>query len=121
MASAGHLPLLVRRPGGAVERLQHAQGPPLGTALAAVPEVQVRLEPDALLVLYTDGLVEDRHSDIDDGIDALAALVERAARPSCAAAPPPRWCGRCCPGAPTTTSPSSWPRSRAATPPRPWP
>jgi signal transduction histidine kinase/DNA-binding response OmpR family regulator len=77
VANAGHLPPLVRRPGGPVERLQHSQGPPLGTAVAAVTEVHVTLEADAMLVLYTDGLVEDRHSDIDDGIDALSVLVER--------------------------------------------
>ncbi len=75
VANAGHLPPLVRRSGGPVERLRHAQGPPLGTVVAAVAEVHVTLEADALLVLYTDGLVEDRGRDIDDGIDALSALV----------------------------------------------
>ncbi|MFC3686977.1 SpoIIE family protein phosphatase [Aquipuribacter hungaricus] len=75
LANAGHLPPLVRRPGGTVERLEHSQGPPLGTVVAAVSDVHVTLESDAVLVLYTDGLVEDRSSDIDDGIDALSALV----------------------------------------------
>ncbi|MGJ7441300.1 SpoIIE family protein phosphatase [Aquipuribacter sp. MA13-6] len=77
MANAGHLPPLVRRPGGVVERLQDAQGPPLGTAVAALVETRVTLEPGAVLVLYTDGLVEDRGRDIDDGIDALTRLVEQ--------------------------------------------
>ena len=75
LANAGHLPPLVRRPGGVVERLEHWQGPPLGTVVAAVTEMHVALEADAVLVLYTDGLVEDRRSDIDDGIDALGRLV----------------------------------------------
>ncbi len=77
VANAGHLPPLVRRPGGVVERLQDAQGPPLGTAVAALVETRVTLEQGAVLVLYTDGLVEDRGRDIDDGIDALTRLVEQ--------------------------------------------
>lgn len=76
VANAGHLPPLVRCPDGAVQRLGEAQGPPLGTAVAAVAEQVVQLEPGALLVAYTDGLVEDRERDIDDGIADLAGLVE---------------------------------------------
>ncbi len=74
-ANAGHLPPLVRSPGGEVVRLQDADGPPLGTAGGTVTNQTRPLEPGSVLVLYTDGLVENRHSDIDAGVDALADLL----------------------------------------------
>jgi hypothetical protein len=36
------------------------------------------LEPDAILALYTDGLVERPGTDIDEGIDALRLALARA-------------------------------------------
>ncbi|MCW2778500.1 MAG: histidine kinase [Frankiales bacterium] len=78
-ANAGHLPPLVRRPDGTVERLGDADGPPLGTSVGTLREQRVELEAGSLLALYTDGLVERRDSDIDVGVDALARLL--AAQP----------------------------------------
>ena len=74
-ANAGHLPPLLRSPDGRVARLQDADGAPLGTAAGSVVEQRLDLEPGSVLVLYTDGLVEDRHRDLDDGIGRLADLV----------------------------------------------
>ncbi|MCW2608666.1 MAG: histidine kinase [Frankiales bacterium] len=74
-ANAGHLPPLVRRPDGTVQRLADADGPPLGTAVGSLVEQRVQLQPGSVLALYTDGLVERRDGDIDDGVDALARLL----------------------------------------------
>jgi serine phosphatase RsbU (regulator of sigma subunit) len=39
---------------------------------ACYADAQTALEPDDLLVLYTDGLIERRDSDLDEGFAALA-------------------------------------------------
>src|SRR4051794_15605113 len=77
-ASAGHPPAVLRRPDGTVEQLTGALAAPLGFLSARRgPEATVRLEPGAVLAMYTDGLVERRGRSIDDGIDRLAgALAE---------------------------------------------
>jgi len=69
-------PLLLDRATGGVTRLEHASAPPIGVAGPTdVVEVAVPLPDEALLVLYTDGLVERRGQDIDRAIDLLGALV----------------------------------------------
>lgn len=75
VANAGHLPAVLIRCGVA-ERITGYTAPPLGTGVRrAVAETVVQLQPDDLLVLYTDGLVERRGEDLDDGI----ARLERVA------------------------------------------
>jgi PAS domain S-box-containing protein len=69
-ANAGHLPPLVAGHGGAARRLT-AGGPPLGAGYGEIPTEEVPLAAGATIVLYTDGLVEHRGQDIDDGIHAL--------------------------------------------------
>jgi PAS domain S-box-containing protein len=77
-ANAGHPPPLVVSRDGEVRRLDGALGSPLGDATARLSEERVRVGWGTTVVLYTDGLVERRDSDLDSGIDALAAhLVER--------------------------------------------
>ena len=50
--------------------------PPLGTQRRiVVSEEEVQLEPDDLLVLYTDGLVERRGEDLDVGLARLQQAV----------------------------------------------
>jgi serine phosphatase RsbU (regulator of sigma subunit)/anti-sigma regulatory factor (Ser/Thr protein kinase) len=70
---AGHPPpLLVDRDAGTVTRLEHASSPPLGVAeVGSIQEATVRVGPRVTLVLYSDGLIERRGSNIDDGIDLL--------------------------------------------------
>ena len=70
-ASAGHLPILVRDPDGTVHRASEATGPPLGTGGWLHSSAAVPMRPGATAVLYTDGLVERRDADIDDGVAAL--------------------------------------------------
>ncbi|WP_031509869.1 ATP-binding SpoIIE family protein phosphatase [Streptomyces megasporus] len=70
-ASAGHLPILVRDPDGTVHRADAATGPPLGTGGWLHTSASVSFGPGSAAVLYTDGLVERRDADIDQGIEAL--------------------------------------------------
>jgi serine phosphatase RsbU (regulator of sigma subunit) len=80
-ANAGHLPPLIVTPGETARRLPEATGPPLGVGTSQFGEHRVMLPSGALLVMYTDGLVERRGRDLDAGIDALAAHVRAGSRP----------------------------------------
>jgi serine/threonine-protein kinase RsbW len=76
-ACAGHLPPLLVEPGGAPRLLMDGRSPPLGVAAPGAPrgEAVVALPRGALLLLYTDGLVERRGEPIDDGLDRLVTAV----------------------------------------------
>jgi signal transduction histidine kinase/DNA-binding response OmpR family regulator len=80
-SSAGHPPPVLVRPGSPGEFLYStALGPPIGAlADASYPTRVTGLPPGGRLLLYTDGLVEDRRAGIDDG---LGMLVADAARPA---------------------------------------
>jgi serine phosphatase RsbU (regulator of sigma subunit) len=77
-ANAGHLPPLVRHPEGTICRLEGGRSVLIG-APAPHPigraEAAEMLPAGSLLLLYTDGLVETRHHDIDAGIDRLSAAL----------------------------------------------
>ncbi|MEU3985449.1 SpoIIE family protein phosphatase [Streptomyces sp. NPDC026672] len=77
-ASAGHLPILVRDENGTVLRAEEPTGPPLGTGGWMHASGSVPLGPGATAVLYTDGLVERRNEDIDEGIAALERALSGA-------------------------------------------
>jgi serine phosphatase RsbU (regulator of sigma subunit) len=71
-ANAGHPPALVATPDGAAYLSE-----PSGLMLGVDPEAtfrsgRVRLGAECALLLYSDGLVEDRSRPIDVGLDALA-------------------------------------------------
>ncbi len=71
LASSGHLPpLVVHRDGGA-EYVELDPGPPLGVATRPPTEVEVELPDGALLLLFTDGLVEGRRQPVEAGMLAL--------------------------------------------------
>lgn len=74
LANAGHLPLLVRSADGAVRRVQAAPGAPLGLRVGGFVEEVAPVRAGDTLVMFTDGLVESRTLDIDDGL----AMLERA-------------------------------------------
>lgn len=74
---AGHLPALVRGADGQVRLLDGDGSPPIGVFEGVLfKECDGRLDPDDIVVLYTDGLIEKPGEDIDDSI---AALVDRVA------------------------------------------
>jgi PAS domain S-box-containing protein len=77
-ATAGHLPPIIADPGGAVDVVELAPGTPLGVGRAKFEEREFPVEPGAVLVLYTDGLVEDRDRDASDGIDDLIGVISKA-------------------------------------------
>jgi signal transduction histidine kinase/DNA-binding response OmpR family regulator len=71
LANAGHLPPLLVTAAGRSRRLA-APGPPLGAGYFGMTTERVRLAQGSTVAFYTDGLVERRGRDIDEGIDALA-------------------------------------------------
>ncbi|MFE3149545.1 SpoIIE family protein phosphatase [Streptomyces sp. NPDC059218] len=84
MVSAGHPPPAVVDPDGTVSYVPLNPGPPLGVNGLPFEVTEVELAPGSLLVLYTDGLIEGRDSDLDEG---MAELSRRLARPGTATAP----------------------------------
>jgi serine phosphatase RsbU (regulator of sigma subunit) len=71
VASAGHLPPLLVPPEGDSEFLDLSPSPPLGIGSGPVHTRTFKIKDGSLLVLYTDGLVERRTSDIDEGLTRL--------------------------------------------------
>ncbi|WP_251096126.1 SpoIIE family protein phosphatase [Streptomyces sp. Caat 7-52] len=79
IARAGHPPPLLRCPDGRTRVLEIAGGVVLGVDPSArYPVTELLLEPDAILAMYTDGLVERPGADIDDGITALRLALAKA-------------------------------------------
>ncbi len=79
MASAGHPPPVVAFPDGRVELLEGVRGLPLGTGLETKYRQQtLELPAGAIVILYTDGLVERRGRSIDEGLADLCEAVARA-------------------------------------------
>ncbi|MFI0448921.1 SpoIIE family protein phosphatase [Actinomadura sp. 6N118] len=71
LARAGHpLPVLVT-PEGDVDFLDLPAGPPLGLGGLPFECAEIDLPEGSTLALYTDGLVESRHHDIDVGLERL--------------------------------------------------
>jgi serine phosphatase RsbU (regulator of sigma subunit)/anti-sigma regulatory factor (Ser/Thr protein kinase) len=83
LASAGHLPPLLVPPNGNAQFLDVSPAPPLGVGEGPIQSRTFEIEDESLLVLYTDGLVESRDRDIDDGLKRLQAIFgpDSASRP----------------------------------------
>ncbi|MGW3074821.1 SpoIIE family protein phosphatase [Kitasatospora sp. NPDC001132] len=75
LASAGHPPPAVVDPQGRVVFPELPTGPPLGLAVLPFETADLELAEGSRLVLYTDGLVEDRERDIDAGLELLRAVL----------------------------------------------
>ncbi|MFJ6573402.1 SpoIIE family protein phosphatase [Streptomyces sp. NPDC091292] len=79
MASAGHPPPALMLPDGTVAFVDDlAPGPPLGVGGLPFEAVERELPEGTLLALYTDGLVESRTRDIDEGRAHLARALKEA-------------------------------------------
>ncbi|MCX5609901.1 MULTISPECIES: PP2C family protein-serine/threonine phosphatase [unclassified Streptomyces] len=76
---AGHPPPALCHHDGTVTFLDQATDPPLGARPehARRPQAQSAFTEGSVLVLYTDGLVERRHEDIDAGLQRLADALAR--------------------------------------------
>ncbi|MEU1623403.1 SpoIIE family protein phosphatase [Streptomyces sp. NPDC005722] len=76
MARAGHPPPAVIDPEGRVSFPDLPTGAPLGVGLGDPFEaVEFELPEGSLVALYTDGLVESREHDIEDGMRCLGAAL----------------------------------------------
>ncbi|MFG3345947.1 SpoIIE family protein phosphatase [Streptomyces sp. NPDC048018] len=82
MASAGHPGPALVRPDGSVEFPAVPAGLPLGLGLGDRPfaSARLKLEPGSKLVMFTDGLLEDRHRDFDTGLELLRKALARPGR-----------------------------------------
>jgi len=73
IASAGHPPPMLLN--GSTSTVPVKPGVPLGVGPATYEQTSVRLDRDATLFCFTDGLVERRGEAIDLGLDRLAATL----------------------------------------------
>ena len=78
-ACAGHLPPVLVEPGRPPLYLQEGRSLPLGVQPAGRvrAEAVAELVPGAVLVLYTDGLVERSDRPLDVGMDGLLSSIEQ--------------------------------------------
>nr|WP_225075317.1 SpoIIE family protein phosphatase [Streptomyces sp. CoT10] len=81
LARAGHPPPALVGPDGSVAFPDLPAGPPLGLGGLPFEATELRLPEGSQLVLYTDGLVEDRERDIGDGIELLRSALAHPDRP----------------------------------------
>jgi GAF domain-containing protein len=77
IATAGHLPPVLALP----DRTTRVPGLPGGQSLGVGPasyrQARIKLQPGAILALYTDGLVETRTRPFDQGILAVRSVLAR--------------------------------------------
>lgn len=81
IARAGHPPPAVATPDGTITFLDGPPGTPLGTGAHDFGTEEVVLPRGSLLVLYTDGLIEARERDLDEGMRQLAQALRHLDRP----------------------------------------
>ncbi|MFC4610404.1 SpoIIE family protein phosphatase [Streptomyces maoxianensis] len=81
IASAGHPPPVLVRPNGTTEVVGISPGPPLAIGGMPYETTTIDLEPGSVLALYTDGLVEQRDRDIDQGLRRLTDTLAASCRP----------------------------------------
>jgi anti-sigma regulatory factor (Ser/Thr protein kinase) len=67
-------------PDGSAELVLGATGPPLGVGSLPFESVELELAEGSVLALYTDGLIESRNHDIDQGLDQLREALSKPAR-----------------------------------------
>ncbi|MEU6770416.1 SpoIIE family protein phosphatase [Streptomyces sp. NPDC046759] len=79
MARAGHLAPALVHPDGSVAFADLPAGPPLGIGGLPFRTAELELDAGTRLVLYTDGLIEDRTRDLDVGMELLRQSLERHA------------------------------------------
>ncbi|GAA2156542.1 SpoIIE family protein phosphatase [Kitasatospora kazusensis] len=80
VAAAGHLPPVWVAPDGTSRTVDLPPGVPLGVGGVAFESTEFTLPEGAMVVLYTDGLVERRGRDLDHGIGLLCRTLAGATR-----------------------------------------
>ncbi|MFJ3905480.1 SpoIIE family protein phosphatase [Streptomyces sp. NPDC090025] len=81
IARAGHPPPAVVTPDGTVTFLDGPPGTPLGTGGHEFGTEEIALPDGGLLVLYTDGLIEARDRDLDQGMARVGRALRDMSRP----------------------------------------
>ncbi|MFI9721957.1 SpoIIE family protein phosphatase [Streptomyces sp. NPDC052396] len=81
MARAGHCPPALVRPDGTVTFPDLPAGPPLGLGGLPFETAEFDLPEGSQLVLYTDGLIEDRDRDFDTALEQLRRALSHPSRP----------------------------------------
>ncbi|MFJ8845623.1 SpoIIE family protein phosphatase [Streptomyces cyaneofuscatus] len=76
LASAGHLPPLTIDAAGRAAFLDVPPGAPLGAGVIPYDQVTVRMPEGSRIMMYTDGLIKNRHEDIDVSLERLRTAVE---------------------------------------------
>ncbi|MGW5233651.1 SpoIIE family protein phosphatase [Streptomyces nodosus] len=77
MARAGHPPPAILHPDGSVTIPDLPNGTPLGLGVLPYQTAEMELPHGSTVALYTDGLIESRHHDIDTGIERLRTALGR--------------------------------------------
>ncbi|WP_240979312.1 SpoIIE family protein phosphatase [Streptomyces sp. HNM0574] len=77
VARAGHPGPVLAHPDGRVSFPEVPLSPPLGVGGLPFETAELRLTEDTRIVLYTNGLVENRERDVDTGVGMLAEVLRR--------------------------------------------
>lgn len=75
LSTAGHLPPVLAMPDGTTRVPDLPGGQSLGLGSGVYGQARIKLAPDAVIALYTDGLVETRTRSFDQGISALQSVL----------------------------------------------
>jgi CHASE3 domain sensor protein len=75
LARAGHPPPVLITPDGTARLVDLPSGAPLGIGGISYTTTEIPVVPGAVLVLYTDGLVEAREHDLDERLEELTHLL----------------------------------------------
>ncbi|TDD81047.1 PP2C family protein-serine/threonine phosphatase, partial [Actinomadura rubrisoli] len=81
IASAGHVPPILVHPDGRAETLRLSPGTPIGYGGDGFGSCSLTPADGSLLALYSDGLVETRHQDLEEGIRSVATRLTGRQRP----------------------------------------
>jgi serine phosphatase RsbU (regulator of sigma subunit) len=81
MASAGHPPPVLVE-GGTARFMEVDPSSPLGAPATPATDWTSTLAPGAVLFLFTDGLIEDRHRGFDEGMAKLLSVLSGADDPN---------------------------------------
>ena len=81
VASAGHPPPLLAPVKGEPRYLDVVPGPPIGSVVGEYEELSADVPPGSTLLLYTDGLVEERGEPLDVGLEVLREALRELKLP----------------------------------------
>ncbi|WPB88167.1 SpoIIE family protein phosphatase [Streptomyces malaysiensis] len=81
LARAGHPPPALAQPDGSVTFPDLPAGPPLGLGGFPFETTDMDIPEGSQLLLYTDGLIDHRHGDIDVGLNRLRRALSHPDRP----------------------------------------